>query len=114
MGGRCLRAGMASRTQSTPQGPARLGRPVAQPALVPSPCAPWFCSLLKQLFQVHMATVSLVESDEINFLARAGQWACRTNRAGSLCDYFVGPDRPRMLIIEDTHQDARCGRVLFV
>ena len=59
------------------------------------------------MFGTAVATVTLIEDDELQFMARQGDWGCSTGRAGSFCDFILVEESPAMLIVEDASQDAR-------
>lgn len=48
----------------------------------PEPRFDHIVTLMKSIFGVQVALVSLVDYDSITFQARAGEWACKGGRAG--------------------------------
>lgn len=76
---------------------------------LPLPLPRLTCSLLKTIFQVRVVTVSLLEAEQVHFVAASDPWACRANRANSLCDIISAEPQATMRIVEDTLLDARCA-----
>jgi hypothetical protein len=72
-------------------------------------CGVMRCSLMKSIYQVEVALVSLVNAQELSFLARAGEWPESIPRAGSFCDWIFVAPTPNLLIFEDLAQDIRCA-----
>jgi hypothetical protein len=66
---------------------------------------------MKSIFQVEVALVSLVEAEELRFLARAGGWPQSIPRAGSFCDWIFVAPTPNLLVFEDLLADIRWGGV---
>ncbi|WGI24556.1 ATP-binding protein [Halomonas alkaliantarctica] len=61
--------------------------------------------LARDLFDVPIALVSLVDKERQWFKSHQGLEVCETERTVSFCAYAIAHDGP--LVIEDTHKDAR-------
>lgn len=61
--------------------------------------------LARDLFDMPIALVSLVDKERQWFKSHPGLEVCETNRAFSFCAHAIAHDAP--LVIEDTHQDER-------
>lgn len=62
--------------------------------------------------QTPLSMISLIDSNRQWFLAKTGIDACETSREASFCAHaLVGTE---MLIVEDTHLDARFSRNIMV
>ena len=58
------------------------------------------------MFDTPVAAVTLIDED-LQFVSRAGEWACSASRAGSFCDRILVPEVPTLLIVEDAMEDVR-------
>lgn len=61
--------------------------------------------LARDLFDMPIALVSLVDKERQWFKSHLGLEVCETNRAFSFCAHAIAHDAP--LVIEDTHKDER-------
>ncbi len=61
--------------------------------------------LAREIFDVPIALVSLVDKERQWFKSRPGLAACETERSVSFCAHAVAHDTP--LVVEDTHTDTR-------
>ncbi|PSC70418.1 Serine threonine-kinase CTR1 [Micractinium conductrix] len=68
---------------------------------------------MQQMFQTPVAAVSII-GEELDFVSRAGDWACSATREGSFCDFMLVPVEPVILIVEDASQDPRFANNTFV
>lgn len=72
----------------------------------PKPQFDSITQLMQQMFGTPVAAVSLV-AEELEFISRAGQWACSAGRAGSFCEWILVPEAPELLIVENAVEDVR-------
>nr|WP_298056990.1 ATP-binding protein [uncultured Halomonas sp.] len=61
--------------------------------------------LARELFEVQIAAVTLVDKERQWFKSHPGLEACETSREVSFCAHAIAHDAP--LVIEDTHEDER-------
>ncbi|KAL4423942.1 hypothetical protein ABPG75_001243 [Micractinium tetrahymenae] len=73
----------------------------------PRPYLESITGLMKQMFQVPVATVMLIEQSDLHFLSPAGDWACRASRPGSFCEWTLVPDSHEVLVVENALEDPR-------
>ncbi|KAL4448329.1 hypothetical protein ABPG75_005548 [Micractinium tetrahymenae] len=68
---------------------------------------------MQRMFDTPVAAVSLI-AEELEFISRAGQWACSADRAGSFCEWILVPEAPELLVVEDAAEDVRFKTNQFV
>lgn len=71
-------------------------------------------ALLKEMFQVPMALVSLIDGERLFFKSVAGTDCRQGNRLHSFCDASLRAPNPTMMIVPDTLEDARFVGSQFV
>jgi hypothetical protein len=71
-------------------------------------------SLLKEMFQVPMALVSLIDDDKLVFKSVAGTDCRQGDRLHSFCDASLRAPNPTMMVVPDTLEDARFCNSQFV
>jgi hypothetical protein len=71
-------------------------------------------ALLKEMFQVPMALVSLIDGERLFFKSVAGTDCRQGNRLHSFCDASLRAPNPTMMIVPDTLEDARFVDSQFV
>lgn len=72
----------------------------------PKPQFDSITQLMQQIFGTPVAAVSLI-AEELQFISRAGQWACSAGRAGSFCEWILIPETHELLVVENAAEDVR-------
>lgn len=72
----------------------------------PKPQFDSITQLMQQMFGTPVAAVSLI-AEELQFISRAGQWACSAGRAGSFCEWILVPEAHELLVVENAAADVR-------
>ncbi|KAL4433273.1 hypothetical protein ABPG77_003321 [Micractinium sp. CCAP 211/92] len=79
----------------------------------PKPQFDSITQLMQQIFGTPVAAVSLI-AEELQFISRAGQWACSAGRAGSFCEWILIPETHELLVVENAAEDVRFKNNKFV
>ncbi|KFM25249.1 putative LIM domain-containing serine/threonine-protein kinase [Auxenochlorella protothecoides] len=72
---------------------------------VPEPRFEAVTGLIRSLFDVAVASVSLVEETKVHFFSAAGDFASCAEREGSFCEW--GMESPGVFVVEDASRDRR-------
>lgn len=79
----------------------------------PKPQFDSITQLMQQMFGTPVAAVSLI-AEELQFISRAGQWACSAGRAGSFCEWILVPEAHELLVVENAAADVRFKNNIYV